>query len=225
MKLRFGREFLAKFSDTYIRLRKHAGDDPILFWITGVPYEVDDENFELDPLTYDYEFMVRGEIYNEVSHLWDSVNIDISEYIIDLSLPETGYNNNDTGAAMYVGQEPRRQWKRTLSGRILASDNHKGCAVYNNIHIPSVFFPVFPPIKVAIEDVINNINTSVAINRDYAVGIWETNDAVVCLYHHTLPVGIVDKDEKGEYCIKVPKCCDYITEDIEQFIKCEVLAA
>lgn len=223
MKLIFGKEFQTKYADTFITVRTCAGAEPRLFWITRGDYEIEDESFQLPFLSEDSSFCINGRFF--VNDKWESDVIDITEYIIDLALPVVGYVNNGKGNALYVGQEPHKQWKRAMSKRVINVSNHHGHlkVLHDSLNMNNLFFPAYVPIEEAITSVLEGKHDSLAINKDYAIGLRNMEGAPpsVYLYHHAVLIGVVE-DNEGAHKVLLPECCSYLLEDIEQFIECEV---
>jgi len=195
-----------------------------LFWITGGNYEIEDEQFNLPSMTENSALLVAGRHY--VKQQWKILNIDLSKYIIDLTLPVVGYVNNGEGNALYVGQEPNKQWKRAISRRIIHVKNHHSHLIplHDTLEMNNLFFPTYTPIEEAIVSILAGLYDSVAINKDYAVGLhnMEYGTTSVYLYHHAVLVGVIEYEKEVPKAL-LPECCAYLLEDIEQFIKCEVL--
>lgn len=221
MKLSLRKEFYDKYVDTHVLLREHAGDEPLLVLITGSYYE--EENVPL--LSESLTFRVRGHVYDEQKREWGVGHfIDLNEYIIDLSMPSFGYRNGKSGHAVYISQEPVRQWKRGLSTRQLLFDATElpPYEIQDQFDIGALYFPIYPPLKVAVEDVAEGRCASVAVHEDYVVGSMYPSKAVY-VYYKTYPVGVVYKhDSTGEYYALLPKTNEYFVEDLEQHMPCEV---
>lgn len=220
-KLNFKKEIGDKYFETYMLLRNFAGEEPSLFVLMHLADTDEDNSMPL--LSVDARLMVYGSFYCEESKSWLSAHkVDLTKYIIDNSLPSVGYRNY-SDRAIYVSQMPTKQWKRGVAYRQLHFTSNSGVKgmLSQKVDMGEIYFPVFPPISVAVEDIISGDKDSVAINEDYALGVLLPSEAVYLFYKTNL-IGVIDK-VNGEYVAKLPISNAYLVEDVEQYITCEVI--
>lgn len=218
MKLNLTSEVVTKFVDTYVILRKFAGGEPSLYWLLSSNYE----DAPVTRVSLDSGVYLHAAKYDEIAFKWSSgYGIDLTDYIVDFSIPSMGYTNTDEGRAVYGSRLPRKQWKRSLSLRQMTEGvTRLASPKTSQLDVGQYFFPSYPTLGRAILDVVDGTRSSVAINKDYALGCIN-GTSILLLYKKDVPVGVLIKKD-GEYVCRLITRSAYLWEDIEQFITCEV---
>ena len=224
-KLDLRKEIKDKYIETFILLRDYAGDEPKILQLYRAGEEDGEGDYYIPSISHNCNLEVGGNIYDEAMSKWKPLTtINLNDYIIDVSLPKVGYRNKED-IAVYISHNPIKQWKRGFAHRQVKCGRHKSDSlsafVSSEVDIEQMFFNVYPTIDVAIKEVADGIRRSSAFNEDYAIGTMSPSKAVF-LYYRTSMVGVIDKDTEGYVC-KLPADNAYLEEDIEQYIKCEVI--
>lgn len=222
-KLQLKKELYDKYVETYMLIREHAGADEQLITIYGCINRDEDGEYYIPDLSRDADLSVIVKRYDESAQKWREVNINLNNYIIEMVAPPLGYRNvGDT--AVYIGQDPKKQWKRGICQRQLGTSIHAGTSsdiIFNGVPFEHVYFHTYPPLRVAVEDVIKREVDACAFSEDFAIGTIKPSQAIY-MYYRANGVGVLDK-VKGEYVCKLAPENAYLFEDLEQYITCEVV--
>lgn len=217
-KLDFIKEISTKYFNTYFLIKKHALDTGKICIIQGYNWDFDEgkPNFEnylnLDCVVTD------GEVKS-------SINLDLSNYILDLSIPDIGFYNTEY-SVMFLRRKFYRQWKRSLS------PNNTD---YYNLHIASLqkystsnLFDVYKSIINgrflsvidSIESVLSGNRLHSAFCENFCVGINDIIKNSIVLYYRNISIGVIDKSENG-YIARLPEKAAHFVEDLERFLPVE----
>lgn len=224
MKLRLGEEMSKKYLSGCVRVRTHAGAEPIIGFI--------DNYTEMFP----GEWPSRSEatkvrlkfIGNDGKQSMMSINL--VDYILDFSLPNFGYVNfPKAGVCMYFSQQHQKQWKRNLSAGTYASELNSagretaefkssvlkhlspGVKFYNQLYNNKLY-----NLHDAVRNILSGKWLTVAIARNYAVGVDKLYPENIVVYYKNIVIGVVDKN-LDDYVIRIPEEARHFLEDLSQY--------